>query len=405
MKEPGYYHHKARNLAKTIVDGKTIYLGPYGSPESHAEYEKAVERWRRKHGQQAKPKLPTKVETVTQLLAHWHKHAEKRYVNEDGTPSKEQKNFRIACTPLARLFGTLPIEDFTPKKLKAYQLALASGSWRTPEERAGREKKNQPADCCRRVTNRHSVRVKTIWRWAVEEELIPAHLHDALLRVKGLPLGAARESDAVLPVPEDDLAATIPQLGFVVKDIVQVQLLCGGRPSEVLGLKPADFIRTGTVQLSPTFRLPLGKVWAVNLAKHKTRYRGHSRFLLFGPQAQALLKPYLDRDPKKLIFSAMESWMAFLDSQDRHHNAERGPQPGETFPIDSYRNAINRACDRAGVPSWSPHRLRHNAATRIAEQFGWDVARIVLGQRSLDVTRIYALDNLSKAVDAMERMG
>lgn len=54
---------------------------------------------------------------------------------------------------------------------------------------------------------------------------------------------------------------------------------------------------------------------------------------------------------------------------------------------------------------WSPHQLRHSAATRLVEQFGWDVARIVLGHRTVDATRIYALDNIAKAMEAVGRVG
>jgi integrase len=47
------------------------------------------------------------------------------------------------------------------------------------------------------------------------------------------------------------------------------------------------------------------------------------------------------------------------------------------------------------------NQLRHNAATRLVEQFGWDVARLVLGHSSVATTRIYVLDNIDRAMAAL----
>jgi len=57
------------------------------------------------------------------------------------------------------------------------------------------------------------------------------------------------------------------------------------------------------------------------------------------------------------------------------------------------------------VPAWSPNQLRHSAATRLVSLYGWDVARIILGHRSVEVTRIYAADDLKKAAAAVRDAG
>lgn len=44
-KRPSYLHHKAQGTAKTIVDGRTIYLGKLGSPESRDRYDRIIEVW------------------------------------------------------------------------------------------------------------------------------------------------------------------------------------------------------------------------------------------------------------------------------------------------------------------------------------------------------------------------
>ena len=54
---------------------------------------------------------------------------------------------------------------------------------------------------------------------------------------------------------------------------------------------------------------------------------------------------------------------------------------------------------RANVPTWSPHRLRHNAATFLRKEFGLEAAQIMLGHKNADATQIYAEINREKALD------
>jgi IstB-like ATP binding protein len=52
---------------------------------------------------------------------------------------------------------------------------------------------------------------------------------------------------------------------------------------------------------------------------------------------------------------------------------------GDRFTKDSYRRAINRACEKAGVPKWTPYQLRYNAATAVREALGVEAAQALLG--------------------------
>jgi integrase len=64
-----------------------------------------------------------------------------------------------------------------------------------------------------------------------------------------------------------------------------------------------------------------------------------------------------------------------------------------------------RACRKANVPHWHAHQLRHNAATWLRKEFGLDVARVILGHRSAQITEIYAELDRSKAIEAMASVG
>lgn len=68
-------------------------------------------------------------------------------------------------------------------------------------------------------------------------------------------------------------------------------------------------------------------------------------------------------------------------------------------------HAITRACERAGVPSWAPSQLRHNAATRIRAAYGIEAARIILGHSSAATSEVYAEADEERAREIMGKIG
>lgn len=91
------------------------------------------------------------------------------------------------------------------------------------------------------------------------------------------------------------------------------------------------------------------------------------------------------------------------------------------YDLPAYGKAITYACrwvwpaleDLSGEElrawrrdyHWSPKQLRDNAATRLRNQFGPDVARIVAGHSSADITQVYANADLRRAIASMEQAG
>ena len=138
-------------------------------------------------------------------------------------------------------------------------------------------------------------------------------------------------------------------------------------------LKPANVDRSGDI-------------WEYRPESHKTEHHGRQRVVFIGPQAQAVLRPYLLRDEDSFCFQPRRSW--------RLH-----------FTKNSYRNAIHRACERAGVEKWNSNQLRHSAATEIRRRYGLEAAQVILGHASADVTQIYAERDLQKAVEIMREVG
>lgn len=55
----------------------------------------------------------------------------------------------------------------------------------------------------------------------------------------------------------------------------------------------------------------------------------------------------------------------------------------------SYLNAVKRGCEKAGVPVWTPYQLRHLAKDEITRKHGIEVAQVILGHESVDMTTHY----------------
>lgn len=61
--------------------------------------------------------------------------------------------------------------------------------------------------------------------------------------------------------------------------------------------------------------------------------------------------------------------------------------------------------ERAKVPHWFPHQLRHALATEIRRTHGIEAARAVQGQQHLSVTEIYAQQDATQASKLMKEIG
>jgi integrase len=220
----------------------------------------------------------------------------------------------------------------------------------------------------RRYINEQVGRVKRLFNWAVENELVPAAVADALGRVKGLQRGRslAREKPPVEPVADGVVEATLPALPPVVADMVRIQRLTGHRPGELLGMTVAEVDRSDP------------EVWAHRPAHHKCEHHAKDRLVFIGPRAIELLAPHLVRAGSGRIF--------------RHSR-------------DGYRRVIARACDRLGLPRWAPNQLRHSAGTAIRDQFGLDHAQATLGHTNANTTQIYAKVDADKARAVAKAVG
>ncbi len=393
-KVPSYRHHKASGQGFVEIQGHRHYLGRHDRPETRRKYERLIAEWLA-NGRM----LPVEPDVITicEVLARFWTHAETYYRTADGTPSRELENLRYALRPLKNLYGDTPAASFGPRALKTVRNHVVT---------TARNGRRAP---CRTYINKNIRRIKGVFRWAVAEELVAPSVYHALLAVAGLKKGRseARETEPVRPVRSAHIDAVIPHVSRQVAAMIQIQLHTGARAGEVAAVRPCDIDRSG-------------EVWTYKPVTHKTAHHGHDRQILFGPKTQRVLKPFLLRPPETPLFSPKEAEaerLAALHAARKTplscgnrpgSNRRRKPKraPGSTYSVAAYRHAIQRACDEADVPRWSPHRLRHTSATNLRKEFGIDVAQTILGHRlGSAITEVYAEANWDRARRAISRVG
>lgn len=402
--------HAASQNARVRFGGKTHWLGkcPDGKV-SEKQVARAAQLWHQ-HLQAATTKADPApaAQTVTEPVQppasqpeatgvsvaavglKYLDFAEGYYRTADGGTTSSVDGIRMALKALFA-FSDLPAASFGPKAMKQVQEGLV---------REGRP----------RVTvNRTIKTIRRIFKWAASEELVSAELWQSLCTVSPLQKGrtAAPEVEKVKEVPDAAVEATLPHLSRVLATMVQVQRLTGARPGEVCLMRPADIDRAGDV-------------WIFTPEHHKLEWRDDDepRRLALGPECQQLLLPYLLRHPKAYCFSPAEvvsehnaqrrearNTPLWPSHAKRQRKGNGGRSAGEKYTTPSYRRAIHRACDAAGIDRWSPNQLRHLRAGEIKERLGIEVAGAVLGHRHLKTTEIYADRKLKQAVDAARMLG
>jgi integrase len=185
------------------------------------------------------------------------------------------------------------------------------------------------------------------------------------------------------PAPDHAVEATRPFLGRQVRALVDLQLLTGARPGELLGLRARDVDTSGP-----------GGVWVYRPASHKNAHRGRDRAIYLGPRAQEVLAPFMANRPlDAFLFSPAEAErerLAALHARratprscgnrpgtNRRTSPERSP--GDRYTPESYRRAVARACDRAFPP---PARLRPSKqGERVLDLFGGSGSTLIAAEQ------------------------
>jgi integrase len=377
--------HKPTGQAVVRLDGRDFYLGKHGTEPSQEAYHRLIAEWLTTglHIPAAPDAASPAIDlTVNHLnLAYW-RHAEQHYPHPDGRPTGELSNLRDALRPLRKLYGHTTAKDFGPLALRAIREEMIH------------------AGLCRTVVNDRVKRIRRAFRWAVSVELLPAAVLQALETVPGLKRGRcnARESEGVMPVPWEHVEATLPFLPRPVAAMVLLMRFSNCRAEDAVILRGIDLRMDA-------------EIWVYRPEHHKNQWREeesevHERLIYLGAKAQAAILPLLKSDPEAYVFSPRAATADHHADRALRPKTKRTPSelkrrrkinpkrtPGPRYTVNTFQQAVRRACRRAKVPVWSVLQVRHTRATEVRERFGVEGAQASLGNARVETAQIYAEKN------------
>lgn len=383
---PKHCFHKATGQGYVRFKGcsRSFYTGKWG-PRADAEYDRLINLYL-ENGRRPPEQEPTDSYLVRDLAADfWLAFLE---IHPD---SKEPEGLKYTLKPFLAQFGATPVSEFTSLHLlQARESMISKG-------------------LARSLINSRVTRLKRMFRWGVSRRLFPARAQLEIQAIEGLRYGrtAAKESQPVMPVAVEHVEAVIPFVSEQVAAMIQVQLLSGARPGEILIMRGMDIDRSDDV-------------WRYRPFQHKNKHRQIERVVPIGPRGQAVLRPFLLRPASAFLFSPKEAESKRRRAQAAARKSKETPSQlarrlrwtkaprgklGDHYLTAGYRRAIARACKLAGVPHWSPNQLRHLAATRFREADGLDAAQVILGHTHARTTEIYAEANMRRVEAVMLEIG
>lgn len=341
-KLPTYSHHKATGQARVWLNGKDHYLGRYDSPESRIRYAELIKQ--HAAGVPVDPLRPTAPDdpgpTVNVVIDAFWEYAQGYYV-KGGKKTSEVDCIKSAMRPLKLLYGDTLAKDFGPLALKAVrQHMIDKGGF------GGRR-------LCRDFINKSIERIRRAFKYAVSNELIPAAVLVGLQAVPSLESGRTKAPDYTprTALPQEQIDAVRNAVNQRTRDLIDLALLTGARPGELVGLTGEMIDRSEDV-------------WFAVLQDHKTAHKGKSRVLTFGPRGQDILKRYMRVSQRQRLFAIQRK---------------------------TFSENIRRACVKLGFETaWTAHWLRHSSGTAIRRSHGLEATQVMLGHSSKSTTERYA---------------
>jgi integrase len=230
-------YKKCGRYAVVYIGGKRIFLGLYGSEESHKEYSRIITE------RKSNPTFSlcgARNVTLDEVAIAYLDHAERQF------DKSHYDNYQTALKFATDLYGHRPVDEFSPLKLRTVRDEII---------------RTRGSKCCRNTINRFVDRIRTALSWGVSMELLESRIVDNLRKVKPLPKGTLGTFDHKKrrPVPVNVIRRTLPYLPLVLRAMVQIQWLTGCRPSEIFRMRVGEIDRDYAPGL-----------WGYTPAHHKT---------------------------------------------------------------------------------------------------------------------------------------
>jgi integrase len=364
--------HKASGLRRAKFNGRDFYFGPPGDRTGTRRFERMLAEWLANGRLLPLTDAERNDFSVVELLARYWTSAKATMEADSLPPIKRSLRY------VKRLYGDTLVRDFGTTSLKAVRGKMIEAGW------------------SRNFINEAIRRIRIAFYWGFREGLVGHDVISILKAFQPLRFGeGGKERARVREVDYPIVERTLPHLPPDVATMVQLQYLTGARGAEIRRMRWCEIDRSG-------------EVWVYRPTKHKTARCGNTLEIRLGPKAQALLLPFIDRQPDSPIFSPAASEQTrkqrlrdarrtpVQPSQQRRAQAaseksdRRVRKPGNMWSRTAYYRAISRACKRAEVLPWHPHQLRHARATFVRASAGLEVAQSILGHKTLSTTQVYA---------------
>ncbi len=355
-RQPSYREHKATGQACVdlpIGNGKrkVVYLGKYNSAESLDKYEQVVGDWF------ANRPIETQKNILTvRDMAERYKSYQEPLLNQD-----KFYNVGNALKLLVELFGDRPADEFNVTQAERYRAELIARGY------------------SREYGNRLLRIVKECCEWAMQRDYITTDQHVKIQTVKRLTSKEA-PTKIIEPADDADVDATMPLLSDDFQDMIRFLRATGCRPGEARLMKVGDIDR---------------ETWLLHRDQHKTSHKGKSRVIPIPSIVQPMLLKRLLRPDDAYVFGA--------DDGDRPYEKR---SLGRAIDHAIKRlNVERQKADEPPMEHWHPYRLRHARATEVREQYGVEVAQVILGHSRISMTEHYAGITEAKAKEVGKLIG
>ena len=352
---PAYCEHKGTGQAfvRLTIDGKRqmIYLGKYNSRESLDRYDEVVGEWLATKEVAKLQSGPTVADIGEQYASY----------QEPLLDADKLYNVRNALKVLNTLFGDRPASEFGAVQFDRFRHELVK------------------AEYSKAYGNRLILIVKQCFKWALKRGVIDANQFTGLMAVDPLTSKEA-PTKVVEPADDADVDATMLLLSADFQDMIRFLRATGCRPGEARLMQVGDIDREN---------------WLLHRDKHKTAHKGKSRIIPIPTSVQAVLLSRLLRPADAYVFGADDGERAY------HKRAL-------ARAIDRAIVRINHERSDADLPPmdhWHPYQLRHARATEVREQYGVEVAQVILGHSRIDMTQHYAGVTEAKAKEVGKLIG
>ena len=226
------------------------------------------------------PASPPPDLSVNELLLRYFEFAQSYYVR-NGVVTKEYSGLKEALLPVRQLFGLTRARDLGQRRLKTVQQQFIDNG------------------ICRNLINRRISRINSrVFKWAVAEELISG----SRAPQPAIGFGAAVRSHCSSGNRANQASSGPLRC---VRSAIRVSARGGHDQAAAdyrneAGRSRADAaLRYQAVRRSARSHL--------RASGTQNERRGHRKLVALGPEAQEILKPFLNREPTSFLFSPRES--------------------------------------------------------------------------------------------------